>query len=206
MKSRTTNKQELTHAECLFKVRQLRHDIVTSLVAVIHALDPYTRDHSLNVANYALVFAETLGLPPAQVQLMHYAGLFHDLGKIGISPDILRKQGALTKAEYALIKEHPTKGARIIEPLSEFASLVPIILHHHERMDGKGYPAGLAGDQIPLGARLIAIVDAYDALTTNRSYRTAQGKKRALEVLRKATPDQFDPDLMKVFLRVAKVL
>jgi len=206
MKRRMTNRQEPTHTECLFKLRQLRHDMVTSLVAVIHALDPYTRDHSLNVANYALVFAEALNMPPAHVQLMHYAGLFHDLGKIGISPDILRKQGRLTKCEYDLIKEHPTKGANIIEPLSEFASLVPIILHHHERMDGKGYPGGLAGDQIPLGARLIAIVDAYDALTTNRSYRTAQGKQRALAVLRKATPGQFDPDLMKVFLRVAKVL
>lgn len=206
MKKKSVQPKKITHRECLLKLKQSQHELMNCLIAIIEALDPYTRDHSRNVANYALLLAEELNLPPAEIQMMHYAGLFHDIGKIGIAPDILKKQSALTDAEYAIIQEHPIKGANIIAQISDFAPIVTIILHHHEHMDGKGYPEGLKGEEIPLGSRLIAVVDAYDAITTNRAYRKAQGRAKALEVIKKATPDQFDPEIVQAFLKVAKNL
>lgn len=204
-KSKPDTKRTL-HRECMNRLKQAQHEAINMMVAVIEALDPYTRDHSLNVANYSLLLAEELKLPADQIVLMHYAGLFHDVGKIGISPEILKKQGPLTQEEYILIQQHPAKGANIMAQYSPFLELVPIILHHHEWVNGKGYPDGLKGEQIPLGSRLVAIADAYDAMTTNRPYRKAQDLKKTLEVLKKNAGKQFDADMVKAFLKIAKNL
>ncbi len=192
--------------ECLYHLKRYQQEIMHGMIAVIEALDPYTCDHSRNVANYALLLAEELKLPADQIQIMHYAGLFHDVGKIGIPPEILKKQGPLTDQEYVIVKQHPQKGAHIMSQFSDFQSVVPIILHHHEHFDGSGYPDGLKGDAIPLGARLVAIVDTYDALTTNRCYRKAQESQSALEVISKNSGTQFDPVMVDAFMRVAKNL
>jgi putative nucleotidyltransferase with HDIG domain len=196
----------LAHGECVFKFKQSQHEAINGMLAVIQALDPYTRDHSLNVANYALLLAEELKLPSSQINIIHYGALFHDIGKIGTSPEILKKRGPLSSAEYALIKDHPAKGVTIISQFSEFKPLIPIIKSHHERFDGSGYPDGLKGDDIPFNARLVAVVDIYDAITTNRVYRKAQERKRALDEIIKNTPKQFDPEIVKAFVRVIKNL
>ncbi len=196
----------LAHGECVFKFKQSQHEAINGMLAVIQALDPYTRDHSRNVANYALLLAEELNLASSQINIIHYGALFHDIGKIGISPEILRKQGPLSTTEYALIKDHPSKGVNIISQFSEFKPLIPIIRSHHERFDGSGYPDGLKGKDIPFNARLVAIVDAYDAITTNRAYRKAQERKRAMDEIIKNTPKQFDPEIVKAFARVVKNL
>lgn len=190
----------------IYQLKQAHYEAISGMTAVIQTLDEYTRNHSCNVANYALLLAGAMGLSADMVRIIYYGGLFHDVGKIGISPDILRKSKNLTPEEYELIKEHPAKGAHIISQFSAFSELVPIILHHHEQFDGSGYPDGLLGNDIPLGARIIAVTDAYDALTTNRTYRKAQDMKFAFDEIAKNSKTQFDPVVVKAFLRVAKKL
>lgn len=194
----------MTSDECASKLKQTKHEIINGMIAVIQALDPYTRDHSRNVANYALSLAAELKLTQEQITQIYYGALFHDIGKIGISPDILKKQGPLTLQEYELIKDHPAKGAHIIAQFSQFHDLAPLILHHHENFDGSGYPQKLKGYDIPLGARIIAVVDAYDALTTNRPYRKAQTTVKALAEIIKNRSTQFDPEIVQAFEHVVK--
>lgn len=192
--------------ELQLKLKQFRYESVSAMVAVIEALDYYTRDHSKNVANYALLLAEELKLAPAQIQVIYYGALFHDIGKIGVSFEILQKPGKLTADEYDIMKQHPGKGAKILGTISDFQEYVPIALYHHEMFSGGGYPEGLVGQKIPFNARLVAIVDAYDAITTNRSYRKAQGCRTAIDVIVKNTPKQFDPEIVDAFVRVEKNL
>ena len=170
--------------------------------ALIQKLDAYTRKHSRNVADYARILAQELSLPEHDIQLMYYAGLFHDIGKLAIPSEIIGKPGPLTQDECNIMREHPAKGAHILEQYHEFRSLAPLVLHHHEHYDGSGYPDGLTGEQIPFGSRLVAIVDAYDAITTDRSYRKAQAQQIALEELIKNKNKQFDPVLVDAFLRI----
>lgn len=189
-----------------YKIRQYKHETINAISAVIEALDTYTRDHSRNVANYALLLAEELHLSPAEIETIYYGALFHDIGKIGISLSILRKKGPLSDEEYEIIKEHPAKGVAILSHVTDFKEYLPIIMHHHEMFKGGGYPDGLIGEQIPFGARLVAVVDAYDAITTNRAYRKAQGCKTAIDVIVKNTPQQFDPKIVEAFVNVEKNL
>jgi len=196
----------LAGAEYSFSIRQGRYESINGMISVIEALDSYTRNHSKNVANYALLLAEELSLPPQIIEHVYYGALFHDIGKIGIPISIIHKQSKLTDSEYNIIKHHPEKGALILSNFSIFSDIIPIVLHHHEHFDGSGYPDGLKAEKIPLGARLVAIVDAYDALTTNRSYHKAQHGGEAIEIIKKSSPDQFDPDLVKAFVEVEKHL
>jgi len=189
-----------------YKIRQYKHEAINAISAVIEALDTYTRDHSRNVANYSLLLAEELHLTPKQIETVYYGALFHDIGKIGISLSILRKKGPLSDDEYEIMKEHPVKGSAILSHIADFKEYLPIILHHHEMFQGGGYPDGLTGEQIPFGARLVSIVDAYDAITTNRAYRKAQGCKTAIDVIIKNAPKQFDPKIVEAFVRVEKNL
>jgi putative nucleotidyltransferase with HDIG domain len=189
-----------------YHLRQKKYEAINGMIAVIEALDEYTRDHSKNTANYALLLAEAMELPASQVQDIYYGALFHDVGKIGIPIEILRKQESLTDEEYEIIKQHPVKGNEILKHFADFEPIAQFVRHHHERFGGGGYPDGLKGDDIPLGARLICVVDAYDALTTNRSYRKAQGGKTAIEEIKDHTPEQFDPEIVKVFEKVEKNL
>jgi putative nucleotidyltransferase with HDIG domain len=192
---------------CCDKLRkQCKHEAINAMIAVIDGLDEYTCKHSKNTANYALLLAEELKLAAHDIEIIYYAALFHDIGKIGISPAILQKESALTPEEYEIIKEHPVKGAKILENFSEFIELLPIVKHHHEMFAGAGYPEGLVGDAIPFGARLIAVVDAYDAITTNRAYRKAQELRSAIDLIVQKTPEQFDPEIVEAFVRIEKNL
>ena len=138
-------------------------------------------------------------LPPIQVEQIKLAGMFHDIGKIGIKDNILNKNGRLTQEEYSEIKKHPEIAVDIIGELID-KEILDIVLYHHERYDGKGYPAGLKGEEIPLGARILAVADSWDAMTSERPYRKALPKSVAMEELRKNAGTQFDPDIVSVFL------
>ncbi|BCV22233.1 hypothetical protein hamaS1_23020 [Moorella sp. Hama-1] len=144
-----------------------------TLARTLEARDGYTRGHSERVAGYVVRLASRLGLETARVEKLRLAASLHDLGKIGIHDAILNKAASLTAAEFVLIKQHPVIGAKILQPLVPLKEQIPWIRHHHERYDGKGYPDGLRGEAIPLGARIIALADSFDAMTSDRPYRRA---------------------------------
>ncbi|MCH2132431.1 MAG: HD-GYP domain-containing protein [Phycisphaerales bacterium] len=171
-----------------------------ALTASIDAKDRYTCGHSRRVALLTRQLAHAAGLDEATVARMHIAGLVHDVGKIGVSEQVLCKPGDLTEEEYALIREHPLIGYRILRDIPRFEDILDGVLHHHERWDGSGYPEGLAGDDIPLVARLIALADAFDAMCSTRTYRSAMGCEAVLEELARGAGQQFDPELVPLFL------
>lgn len=195
-----------SHAKTHVNLKEHYHEITRGMIAMIESLDPYLRNHSKNVANYSLLLSKELKISPQETEDIYYAALFHDIGKIGIPLALLQKPGTLEKEEFEIIKQHPIKGAHILEQFSVFTSMVPMVLHHHEMWQGGGYPDGLKGNDIPFGARVIAVVDAYDALTTNRIYRKAQEEQHAIDVIRKNSPQQFDPEIVEAFIQVAKNL
>ncbi len=143
-----------------------------------------------------------IDLPEEDVKILRLAGLIHDVGKIGVEDTILRKPGRLTAEEFAVIRTHPERGVQIIEPLDFLKATIPIIRHHHENFDGSGYPGGLAGEAIPLGARIVTIADTFDAITSSRAYRNARSEKEALAELERCRKSQFDPDLVELFRNI----
>ena len=171
---------------------QLLHD----LVAVVNESDSYTAGHSSRVADIAVVLARLIDCSAADIELVRNAAIFHDIGKIGIPEKILRKHGALTKEERHMIDLHPIFGASIVARVPDAVDLVPAVLHHHEHWDGSGYPGKLAMTDIPLHARLISIADAYDAMTSYRTYGPALTSDAALEELRSCSGSQFEPRLV----------
>jgi diguanylate cyclase (GGDEF)-like protein/PAS domain S-box-containing protein/putative nucleotidyltransferase with HDIG domain len=177
---------------------------IAAVGAAAEIKDPYIRDHQERVSRWAAALAEEMGLSPEQVQDIRVAGLLHDIGKVSVSEHILNKPGKLTEEEYAQIKEHATLGATIVAHVDGLQRLVPIIRHHHERFDGKGYPDGLAGEQIPLEARILSVVDVFDAMTHERSYRKALSRTEAIAELERAAGTQFDPAVVKAFLTLVE--
>lgn len=175
---------------------------LAALVSAIEAKDPYTRGHSQRVALLSRDIAAAAGLPEALVKQIHIAGLVHDIGKIGVPEIVLRKQGRLDDAEYELIKQHPETGYRILRDIPQFAPILDGVRFHHERYDGHGYPHGLAGDDIPLPARVIAIADTFDAMSSTRTYRTARDRGDVLGEMARLGGTQFDPALLPAFMRV----
>ena len=171
-----------------------------ALVSLVDLRDAYTGSHSSRVASYARDMGLRLGLSDTQLDNVVMAALLHDIGKIGVPDDVLLKQGKLTDEEFAHIKKHPELGWMALKTIEDFKSISLIVLHHHERMDGGGYPGGLKGNAIPLGARMIAVADSYDALTTNRPYRTARTKRQALDELLRCVDSQFDSRVLAAFL------
>jgi diguanylate cyclase (GGDEF)-like protein len=174
-------------------------ETVTSLALAIDAKDPYTQGHSPKVANYAAVIAEGLGLREDEIEQVRLGGMLHDLGKVGISESILNKSGPLNPEEWELMKEHVEFGHRLLQPLPALAGVSAMVLHHHEMFDGSGYPQGRAGEDIPLGARIIAIADAYDTITSDRTYKKARTAQAALSEIERCAGAQFDPQLVKIF-------
>lgn len=176
-------------------------DNVKTLLTLINAKDRYTYGHSEQVVYYAELIAAGMGLPAEEVKNIKMAGFLHDIGKIELNQEILNKVEPLTPEEWSLIRRHPNWGANIIRPFSSMSHLAPLILHHHERYDGKGYPDGLAGENIPLGARIIAVSDSFDAMTTDRPYAKAKTFYEAVEELERGMGIQFDPTVVRIFLR-----
>jgi putative nucleotidyltransferase with HDIG domain len=181
---------------------QLLGGYVRALTAKMHRHDPSTLAHSRSVALLAIAVGEHLALPAAALRRLAVAGLLHDIGKLHISPDILNKPGALTDAEYGTIQTHPQAGADLLANLGSFDEEIPIVLAHHERLDGRGYPHGLARERIPLEARILAICDVYDALTSWRAYREPWPQERALELITSETGTAFDPACAAALLAV----
>lgn len=179
-------------------------DTLRSLVTTIEAKDIYTRQHSLRVTDLALNIAEMLGCSQEEMEILSFGGILHDIGKIGIRDSILLKPSRLTPDEYNLVKQHPVIGTRIIEPLGLIEEEREIIRHHHERLDGLGYPDGLKGNQISLLARVMGVADAFDAMTSDRPYRVARSVEQSLQELIRGRGRQFDPDVVAAFLECAE--
>ena len=170
-----------------------------TLAAQLEASDAYTSGHSRRVARYATLIGTQLPLTPGELRRLHTAAVLHDVGKIAIPEQILHKPGALTEREYEAIKAHPARGAQMIDELVGDPRLSEIVRHHHERFDGSGYPAGLSGPEIPLGARVIAVADTFDAIASRRPYRRAGSFAQALAALLAAAGTQLDPELVARF-------
>jgi len=175
---------------------------IQTLARAIDAKDPHTRGHSDRVTRYAVKIAKEMNLSESAVRNIEYSALIHDIGKIGIQEAILTKKGKLTETEYEIVKMHPLIGESIITPVKFLNGIAPLILYHHERFNGKGYLEGLRGESIPLGARIISVADAFDAMTSNRPYRKALTKEEARKELEKESGERFDPQVIKAFLRV----
>jgi diguanylate cyclase (GGDEF)-like protein len=184
------------------KANQSSIESIFAFAKTIELKDHYTGNHVEKTVYYANEIAKRLKLPAEEIRFIEQASMLHDLGKIGISEKILLKKGPLTRREFDKIKNHPKIGADIIRPIQFFHSLLPLILYHHERWDGKGYPFGLKGNDIPIGARIIAIADVYEALISDRSYRKALSKKQAMKIIKENSGKQFDPKIADVLMEV----
>jgi HD-GYP domain-containing protein (c-di-GMP phosphodiesterase class II) len=175
---------------------------VTALAQTVELRDPYTGGHAQRVTDYSLMLAEELKMSSAECHDLRTGAPLHDIGKIGIDDAILRKHGPLTPEECREIRTHPAKGEAILQGIPALAGVLPIVRSHHERWDGAGYPDGLAGPQIPLLARVVAVADTFDAMTTTRPYREGLEPARALAEIEKAAGSQFDPACVAAFARL----
>ena len=173
--------------------QELFFNSIRALTAAIDAKDPYTRGHSERVARYAVVLARHMGLPAEEVRKVRIAALLHDVGKIGIDDRILRKPTALTDEEFEVMKTHPVKGALIMGQIPQLKDVIPGMKHHHEKWDGTGYPDGLAGEEIPPLARIVAVADTFDAMTTTRPYQKAMKIGFVVGKIRQFSGVRFDP-------------
>jgi diguanylate cyclase (GGDEF)-like protein/putative nucleotidyltransferase with HDIG domain len=185
-------------------IQQLNDELFLTLSKIIDARDPYVSGHSAKVADYAAAIAAELGLSPASIEQIRQAGLLHDIGKIGVSEQILHKPGRLTPEEYEQIKKHAGLGAEFLETSRGLRHLAPFVRHHHERWDGRGYPVGLIGEQTPLEARILAVCDAVEAMASDRPYQRAKSLEEVIVELQRGRGTHFDPGVIDVFLRIAE--
>jgi putative nucleotidyltransferase with HDIG domain len=179
-------------------------DTVTSLAFAIDAKDHYTQGHSQKVSAYAALIAEAMGMKDAEVEEIRLGAVLHDIGKVGIPESILNKNGPLNPEEWETMKSHVKFGAKILDPLTPLARIREMVLHHHEFFDGSGYPEALAGESIPLGARIIAVADAYDTITSDRTYKKARTATDALTELERCANAQFDGTIVELFVRTMR--
>jgi HD-GYP domain-containing protein (c-di-GMP phosphodiesterase class II) len=177
---------------------------IRMLAAAIDEKDPYTHGHSGRVAKYSMLVGQQLGLPAAELDKLRISALLHDVGKIGIDDRVLKKPGMLTPEEFDLMKQHPAKGANIMRPVAQLKEMLPGIELHHEQMDGGGYPHGLFGDEIPMMARIIAVADTLDAVTTNRPYQSAMDLDFAMDRIHGLAGTKFDPDVVDALQRAIR--
>ena len=177
---------------------------ISALASAVDAKDPYTNNHSRNVAAYLTRIAAYMKLPSREISLLNNAALLHDIGKIGIPELILNKESSLTEDEYRIIKTHPEVGYNILRPVTAFGSFINTVRYHHERFDGKGYPFGRSGEDIPFHARMLAVADSFDAMTSDRVYRKAPGVEFAIREIRKNSGSQFDPNISDVILSLLR--
>lgn len=195
--------RSLVHLKRVLEDLEEAESLITSLALTIEARDPYTGGHCVRLAACAMAFGERLGLGEEELKALRLGGFLHDLGKIAVPDGVLLKAGPLSPDERRLIETHPAAGDRLVLPMRTLGMVRPIIRHHHERWDGQGYPDRLGGEDVPLLARLMAIVDVYDALCTQRPYKSPFGEEDALKSLKEgARSGQFDPELVRVFLEL----
>jgi HD-GYP domain-containing protein (c-di-GMP phosphodiesterase class II) len=176
--------------------------MLSVLSKAIEARDVYTQGHSARVTAIAETIARRLGWDEQRLELLQIGGPLHDIGKLAISDEVLAKPGRLDEDELAQIREHPRLGARLLLRLAAFRGALPYVLYHHERWDGSGYPTGRAGEQIPLEARVLAVADAFDAMTSDRPYRPALSRREALAEVERCSGTQFDPAIVRIFLEL----
>ena len=179
-------------------------NFVSALASSIDAKDPSPHGHSRRVTKYSLTIAKAMGFSTDELEDLELAGYLHDIGKMGMPLEILQKPFGLTQAEWGVVKKHPANGVKILENLKNLKRVSSFILHHHERHDGTGYPAGLAGTEIPLGARVLAVADAFDAITSDRPYRKRAGLSQAVHEIERNSGGQFDPQVVKAFAGVIR--
>ena len=177
-------------------------ECIKTLRYTVEAKDKYTRGHSDRVADFSVLIGKYMGLSDEDLNILRIGGLFHDIGKIGIPDSVLLKDGKLTDEEYSQIKNHPSIGKQILSNASIFKDMIPIVYHHHEKYDGTGYPERLKGEEIPLFARIAAVADTFDAMTTKRSYRNALPLDIVRNEIVRCSGTQFDPNVSKVFLEI----
>ena len=191
-------------AEVTFLRRRLIHaqvDTIMTLVAAVEAKDPYTERHSVHVPKYAERFARAMQLTERETEVIKIAALLHDSGKIGVPDTVLTKPGRLTPEEYTVVKQHPVTGASILRSATSLRRELPLVLHHHEWYNGSGYPRGLKGEDIPLGARILSVADAVDAMAYPRSYKRGLNLEEVASELENCSGTQFDPVVARVALR-----
>ncbi|NIA07703.1 MAG: diguanylate cyclase [Actinobacteria bacterium] len=186
------------------KSRKQAMESMWMLVKALEARDPYSAHHSENVMYYSVSIAEAMGLAPQFIQRIRNAAMLHDIGKIGVPDRVLKKAGRLKPSEWELMKEHPLISAEILGQLTVLKREVLFVRHHHERFDGRGYPEGLPGKQIPIGARVLAVADSFDAITSDRLYRARKDRAAALAEILSCSGSQFDPEVVEAFMRVAE--
>ena len=186
------------------KIERAYLQSVQTLRYTVEAKDTYTKGHSDRVSEFSVLIGQKLGLSEQDINTLRIGGLFHDIGKIGIPDSILRKEGKLTDDEYSEIKNHPAIGVHILGEAEIFKDIIPIVKHHHERYDGRGYPSGLKGEEIPYLARIAAVADTFDAMTSKRSYRDALDLQYVIDEIERCKGTQFDPKIAQAFLDILK--
>jgi putative nucleotidyltransferase with HDIG domain len=183
------------------ELRSVYFSVLSTLAQAMEKKDLGTYGHSKRVSQHSRMIADALGLRKDEKKSLSTASLLHDIGKIGISDLILGKQGSLNEDEMRIVRSHPQKGVEILKPLRQFESILPAILHHHESYDGSGYPDGLMREDIPFLARIIAVADTYDAILSERAYRSGSKHEKALEKLINYAGKQFDPEVVNAFVK-----
>ena len=194
----------INNARLYQKIQNSYFEIAKALAQAIEAKDPYTHGHSARVVEYTVLIAQKLDLPEEEKELLKYAAMLHDIGKIGVRGIVLNNSKGLTTKEYDEIKKHPLVGEGIIKPIELLQPIRPLIRYHHEWYNGKGYPDGLSGENIPLGARILAVADAYDAMKSNRPYRKALTEETTIQELKRGSGTQFEPKIVEMFLEILK--
>ena len=194
----------MQRAQLFSDLEQTYLETVLSLANAIEAKDTYTKKHTDNVSRIALLVGKELGLTKQELEDLRFGSVLHDIGKIAVPDAILNKPGKLTDEEWVQMREHSVKGADILRPIPRLAGAADIVRHHHERYDGNGYPDGLAGEDIPIGARILTTIDSYSAMVDQRSYKAARPHEDAEAELRRCTGTQFDPRVADAFLGLFK--
>ncbi|MCJ7540836.1 MAG: HD domain-containing protein, partial [Desulfobacterales bacterium] len=194
----------LSNANLMEELDQLNWGTIKALARTVDAKSSWTAGHSERVTKVALEIGAILALSSKKLDDLHRAALLHDIGKLGVPLAILDKPGALDDDEYGMIKKHPSIGARILEPIVSYKDIIPIVLQHHERHDGKGYPSGLSGDEIDIGAKILAVADVFDALKSDRPYREGWALERVIDLITEEAGHQFDPNVVEAFLAIMR--
>ena len=192
----------LSNSELLTDLQEMNWGSLKALARSVDAKSSWTAGHSTRVTHLALEIARAMGVDSEEYDNLHRAALLHDIGKIGISHELIDKPAKLDPEEFSIFKTHPEIGARILEPIKVYHAFIPAIHEHHERFDGKGYPAGKKGEEICLKARIIAVADVYDACASDRPYRAGMGHNKVVEIIREGSGSDFDPEVVAAFLKV----